>query len=113
MRISRSHTSRPHTGILRPLAIAALAIVTVAALFGCSSDSSKATPAEHSTDISSQLTYERSMEKAKEYLAASNYDGREFNVICLAGSANEMSAQVIQGTLYELGINMKITAAGA
>ncbi len=72
-------------------------------IYGSPSFTSRPVAGEYST-------YERNMEKAKEYLAASNYDGREFNVICLAGSANESSAQVIQGTLYELGINMKITA---
>jgi peptide/nickel transport system substrate-binding protein len=55
-------------------------------------------------------TYERSMEKAREYLKASNYDGRVFNIVCTAGSAIQKSAEVIQGTLYELGINAKVTA---
>jgi peptide/nickel transport system substrate-binding protein len=56
------------------------------------------------------VTYEHSLDKAKEYLAASNYDGREFNVVTQAGTAMEKTAEVIQGTLYEIGINMKITA---
>ena len=55
-------------------------------------------------------TYQRSMEKAKEYLKASKYDGRPFNIVCTAGSAIQKSAEVIQGTLYALGINAKVTA---
>lgn len=72
-------------------------------IYGSSTFTSRPEPGSYST-------YERDMEKAKEYLEASNYDGREFNVIVPSGTVNEQAAQVIQGTLYELGINMKITA---
>lgn len=58
-------------------------------------------------------TYEQDMEKAKEFLAASDYDGRDFKVVCVAGSANEKTAEVLQGTLQELGVKMKITAVDA
>jgi peptide/nickel transport system substrate-binding protein len=55
-------------------------------------------------------TYQRNMDKAKEYLKASKYDGRPFNIVCTAGSAIQKSAEVIQGTLLEVGIKAKVTA---
>jgi peptide/nickel transport system substrate-binding protein len=54
--------------------------------------------------------YTRDMAKAREYLAKSNYNGQELNIACIAGTANQKSAEIIQGTLAELGINVKITA---
>jgi peptide/nickel transport system substrate-binding protein len=54
--------------------------------------------------------YEFDKEKAKEYLKASNYNGEVFNIVCTAGSAIQKSAEVIQGNLYEIGINAKVTA---
>ena len=71
-------------------------------------------PAFTSRPVAGQYsTYERDLEKAKEYLAASDYDGQEFEVVVRSGSPSEQTAQVIQGTLYEIGINMKITAVDA
>jgi len=58
----------------------------------------------------SYSTYTRDMAKAREYLAKSNYKGQEFNIACIAGTANQKSAEIIQGTLSELGIKVKITA---
>lgn len=46
--------------------------------------------------------------KAKEYLAASNYDGREFRVVTWANTNLDKAAQVMQASLQEIGINMKV-----
>lgn len=53
-------------------------------------------------------SYTYDLEKAKEYLAASDYDGREFRVVTWAGTNLEKAAQVMQASLLEVGINMKI-----
>lgn len=51
------------------------------------------------------------IEKAKEYLAASSYNGETIKIICLAGTAQETAAQVIQGSLYEIGLtNVEVSA---
>lgn len=52
-------------------------------------------------------------DKAKEYLAASGYNGEEFEIITVAGSRHEMAAQVVQGQLINLGINCVVTAVDA
>ncbi len=49
-------------------------------------------------------------EKAKEYLAASNYNGEEFKIVTIAGTKDESAAQIIQGQLIELGINCTVNA---
>lgn len=49
-------------------------------------------------------------EKAKEYLKASNYNGEEFKLLTVAGTKNEVAAQVVQGQLTELGINCSLNA---
>lgn len=53
---------------------------------------------------------ERDMEKAKEYLAASNYNNEPFEIIVVAGSECDSAAQIIQAQLMEIGINCVITA---
>jgi peptide/nickel transport system substrate-binding protein len=58
-------------------------------------------------------TYSFDVAKAKQYLAASKYDGRVFNVVCQAGTPNQKIAEVIQGSLHNIGINMKVTAVDA
>lgn len=55
-------------------------------------------------------SYSYDLEKAKEYLAASNYDGREFVVYTWAATNLEKAAQVMQASLQQVGINMKIVA---
>ncbi|MEN6562103.1 MAG: ABC transporter substrate-binding protein [Christensenella sp.] len=55
-------------------------------------------------------TYSYDVEKAKEYLAASNYKGQEFRVYTWANTNLDKAAQVIQASLQEIGINMKVTA---
>lgn len=52
-------------------------------------------------------------EKAKEYLAASNYNGEEFKIVCVSGTKDENAAQIIQGQLMELGINCTVSAVDA
>ena len=54
--------------------------------------------------------YTRNVERAREFLAMSNYDGRDFNVVLTAGTPQHRAAEVMQGSLHEVGINMVITA---
>ncbi|MBR3742829.1 MAG: hypothetical protein IKN04_20635, partial [Clostridia bacterium] len=49
-------------------------------------------------------------EKAKEFLAASNYNGEPFVIATVSGSSDEVSAQIIQGQLIEIGINCQVNA---
>jgi peptide/nickel transport system substrate-binding protein len=58
----------------------------------------------------SYTSFNRDLEKAKEYLAASNYDGREFRVIAITGTSASAAAEIMQASLSEIGINMKIVA---
>jgi ABC-type transport system substrate-binding protein len=58
-------------------------------------------------------TYSFDPVKAKQFLAASKYDGRVFNVVCQAGTPNQKIAEVIQGSLHNIGIKMKVTAVDA
>jgi peptide/nickel transport system substrate-binding protein len=53
---------------------------------------------------------EYDLEKAKEYLAKSNYNGEEFKIITVSGTRNETAAQIVQGQLIELGINCTVNA---
>ncbi len=55
-------------------------------------------------------TLEYNMDKAKEYLAQSNYNGEEFKIACVSGTKDESAAQIIQGQLMELGINCVVNA---
>lgn len=47
-------------------------------------------------------------EAAKEYLAKSNYDGRELEIYVITGSTCEKAAQIIQGQLAEVGIKVAV-----
>lgn len=49
-------------------------------------------------------------EAAKTYLAASEYDGRAFNIICTQGSKEENLCKIIQGNLLDIGINAELAA---
>lgn len=57
------------------------------------------------------ITYDP--DKAREYLAASNYNGEEFSIVCVSGTKDEVAAQIIQGQLMELGINCTVNAVDA
>ena len=63
-------------------------------------------------DAGSVPVITQDIEKAKEYLAASSYNGAEpIKILCLAGTAQETAAQVIQGSLYEIGLtNVEVVA---
>lgn len=51
------------------------------------------------------------VEAAKEFLAASSYvPSSSLNIICTAGSKEEVVCQVIQGNLQEIGINAELHA---
>lgn len=47
-------------------------------------------------------------EAAKEYLAKSNYDGKELEIYVVSGSTCEKAAQIIQGQLAEVGIKVAV-----
>lgn len=47
-------------------------------------------------------------EAAKDYLAKSNYDGRELEIYVVSGSTPEKVAQIVQGQLAEVGINVAV-----
>lgn len=49
-------------------------------------------------------------EKAKEYLAASSYDGREYSIIATAGTTYETVAKIMQAQLLEIGINCVVNS---
>lgn len=49
-------------------------------------------------------------EKAKEYLAASGYNGEEFQILCLSGTTSEIVTQIIQSQLIAIGINCTVGA---
>lgn len=55
-------------------------------------------------------SYTRDLAKARQYLAASNYDGRDFTIVCKAGTPTALTAEVIQGTLQEIGIKVRVLA---
>jgi len=51
---------------------------------------------------------EENIEKAKEYLAASSYNGEKLTLIVPSGTSNEKAANIFQAQCYELGINVEI-----
>ncbi len=53
------------------------------------------------------------IEKAKEYLAASSYNGEPLVVMAISGTTQERAAQIIQGQLLALGINLEIMPVDA
>ena len=53
---------------------------------------------------------EQDLDKAKEYLEASGYDGSSVKIICLAGTQQESVANILQGQLMAIGINAEISA---
>ena len=53
---------------------------------------------------------EENVEKAKEYLEASSYNGEKLSVICVTGTAQERIANVLQAQCYDLGINLEVKA---
>lgn len=59
-------------------------------------------------DKGSFLTIEWDLDKAEEYLAASNYDGRDIQLFVNSGTVEEKCAQIIQGQLLNIGINVAI-----
>lgn len=50
------------------------------------------------------------VEKAKEYLAASSYNGEEFDILCESGTLANSVAEIVQYQLSEVGINCTINA---
>lgn len=50
------------------------------------------------------------VEKAKEYLSQSAYNGEEFEILVQAGTTFDTVAQIIQAQLMEVGINCKVNA---
>lgn len=50
------------------------------------------------------------LEKAKEHLDKSGYNGEEFTVLCISGTTAERALAVIQNQLQQIGVKMTITA---
>lgn len=50
------------------------------------------------------------VEKAKEYLAASKYNGEEFQILVQSGTVYDIVAQIVQAQLMEIGINCTVNA---
>lgn len=53
---------------------------------------------------------EYDVDKAKEFLAKSNYNGEEFPLTVSSGSSLETAAKIIQAQLMEIGINCGVNA---
>ncbi len=49
-------------------------------------------------------------DKAKEYLAASGYNGQEISILTKVGSSLETAARIVQASLMEIGINCTVNA---
>ena len=58
----------------------------------------------------SYTTYTHDVARAKQFLAASSYHGQEIIVYAQAGTPNALVAEVIQGSLREVGINVRVIA---
>ncbi|MDE6168951.1 MAG: hypothetical protein K2G28_10900, partial [Acetatifactor sp.] len=56
------------------------------------------------------LAAEYDLDKAKEYLEASNYDGSPLSIYCNSGSRAEQAANIIQGAMIAAGINAEVKA---
>jgi peptide/nickel transport system substrate-binding protein len=54
------------------------------------------------------LTITSDAAKAKEFLAASNYKGEPLKLFVVSGSVEEKCAQIIQGQLMDIGLNVEI-----
>lgn len=57
--------------------------------------------------------FEYDVEKAKEYLAASGYNGEELVLLATAGGGNDRLAQVLQSYMSAIGINCKLDLVDA
>ena len=64
-------------------------------------------------DISDLLTFEYDPDQARAYVAASSYSGEALQLMCVAGGPEERIAQIIQGQLGNVGINVEIMAVDA
>ncbi len=61
-------------------------------------------------DAGTYNVIEQDLDKAKEYLDASGYNGETVKVICMAGTQQEKVANILQGQLMAIGINAEISA---
>lgn len=48
--------------------------------------------------------------KAREYLAASKYNGRKFEILCQSGTTFEIAAKILQSQLMDIGIATEVIA---
>ena len=53
--------------------------------------------------------FEYNVDKAKDYLASSGYDGEELVLVAAAGGGNDRLAQILQGYMTAIGINCKLS----
>ena len=52
---------------------------------------------------------EMDLDKAKEYLEASSYNGETLRLIVMSGTSNERAANIFQAQCYTLGINIEVS----
>lgn len=57
--------------------------------------------------------FEYNVDKAKDYLASSGYDGEELVLVAAAGGGNDRLAQILQGYMTAIGINCKLSMLDA
>lgn len=67
----------------------------------------------YNTDWENNLYYQYDVEKAKEYLAASNYNGEELTILCGSSTLLTRMVTMIQGYCAAVGINIKINSVDA
>lgn len=84
--------------------------INVAAVNGLGREADFLVPEQHTGAPTEGLTYNRDLEKAKEYLAKSDYpEGTNIGTIsCASGSIAEKIAQVLQANLGEIGLTTDI-----
>ena len=64
-------------------------------------------------DISDVNVVPYDVDQAKQYLADSNYKGETLKLMVVSGGSEERSAQVIQGQLLAIGINVEVMPVDA
>lgn len=72
-------------------------------------DFANATYPDYNSEWDSEDYFDYDVEKAKEYLAASNYDGQTVRIQYVTSTSMDMVAQMIQAYLGQIGITAELT----
>ncbi|MDO5422882.1 MAG: ABC transporter substrate-binding protein [Eubacteriales bacterium] len=72
-------------------------------------DFANATYPDYNAEWDEEDYFDYNLETAKEYLAASNYDGQTLQIQYIAASSMDLIAQMVQAYLSQLGINVELT----